>query len=152
VGRGYYPGIIYQSNNGGLTWTELFFDYPSCELDDITFLNSELGWIAAYGCVYKFDRRTISSVEDELSGANTATLYPNPATSHLFINSTGTEIEQVNIYNTTGSLVVAVSPLSLGEGQGLRNHQLSIINLPTGVYIAEIKTNEAVVKKRWVKM
>ena len=70
-------------------------------------------------------------------------IYPNPATSQLFIESSE-EIKQVNIYNTMGEVVMAVQSSTF-------NHQLSIINLPYGVYIAEIKTKDASVKKRWVK-
>lgn len=73
----------------------------------------------------------------------TISIHPNPATSQLFIETNGEEIKQVNIYNTLGEVVIAV--------QQIINHQLSIINLPSGVYIAEIKTKDASVKKRWVK-
>ncbi len=71
-------------------------------------------------------------------------IYPNPASTQLFIQTNGTAIEQVNIYNTTGSLVMAAASLV--------NNQLSIVNLANGVYIAEIKTKDGSVRKRWVKM
>ncbi len=69
---------------------------------------------------------------------------PNPANDQLFIETNGTEIEQVNIYNAIGILVMAASSII--------NHQLSIENLAAGVYIAEIRTKEGSVRKRWVKM
>lgn len=72
--------------------------------------------------------------------------YPNPATNQLVIQTNGNAIEQVNIYNTTGSLVMAA------VGSTVVNGQLSIAHLPSGVYIAEIKTKEGSVRKRWVKM
>ncbi|MCX6197876.1 MAG: PKD domain-containing protein [Bacteroidetes bacterium] len=71
-------------------------------------------------------------------------IFPNPTSDKLFIQTNGIELEQINIYNTTGSLVMAAASLI--------NHQLSIINLPSGVYIAEIKTKEGSVRKRWIKM
>lgn len=70
-------------------------------------------------------------------------IHPNPASSQLFIESTE-EIKQVNIYNTLGEVVLAV-------GSSMVNRPLSIVSLTRGVYIAEIKTKDASVKKRWVK-
>lgn len=72
-------------------------------------------------------------------------IFPNPAYDKLFIQTNGIELEQINIYNTTGSLVMAVQPAT-------RNAQLETVNLASGVYIAEIKTKEGSVRKRWVKM
>lgn len=72
-------------------------------------------------------------------------LYPNPATNQLFIETNGTPVEQINIYNTTGSLVMSVSPSAI-------KCELSTGTLAAGVYVAEIKTNDASVKRRWVKM
>ena len=72
-------------------------------------------------------------------------IYPNPTTTQLTIQGNGAEIEEVNIYNATGSLVMAVSV----------NRNLTAINteaLVPGVYIAEVKTQQGSVRKRWVKM
>lgn len=85
----------------------------------------------------------LNSLFDVDSKSRPFFIYPNPTTAQLFIQSTE-EIQQINIYNTTGSLVMGAS--SMVDGQ------LSIINLPTGVYIAEIKTKEGTARKRWVKM
>ncbi len=71
-------------------------------------------------------------------------LYPNPANDQLFIQS-AEEVKQVNIYNTTGELVMAVLPSTV-------NCQLSTASLANGVYIAEIKTKDATIMKRWVRM
>ncbi len=92
--------------------------------------------------LWKITTTTLGIEETEIN--LDLTIYPNPANDKLFTETNGTEIEQVNIYNTTGSLVMAASSII--------NHQLSIENLATGVYIAEIKTKEGSVRKRWVKM
>ncbi len=68
-------------------------------------------------------------------------IFPNPASDKLFIQTNGTAIEQVNVYNTTGSLVMAV-----------QQSTINIESLSNGIYVAEVKTKEGTVRKRWVKM
>ena len=72
-------------------------------------------------------------------------LYPTPATTQLTIQTNNAEIEEVNIYNATGSLVRAAQPRT-------NKYLLPIETLPAGVYIAEVKTQQSSVRKRWVKM
>ena len=72
-------------------------------------------------------------------------VFPNPATTQLIIQTNSAELEEVNIYNTTGSLVMAISV----------NAKHTILNteaLAPDIYIAEIKTQQGSVRKRWVKM
>lgn len=71
-------------------------------------------------------------------------VYPNPATNQLFIQTNGTAVSEVNIYNTTGSLV--------NQTNQPQTKSIDISQLANGVYIAEIKTKEASVMRRWVKM
>ena len=72
------------------------------------------------------------------------TLAPNPATNQLFIQTNGMAVSEVNIYNTTGSLV--------SQTKQPQTNSIDISQLANGVYIAEIKTKEASVMRRWVKM
>ena len=72
-------------------------------------------------------------------------VYPNPASAQFFIQTNGIEIEQVNIYNTTGMLMQSARPQTV-------NFKLETGNLASGVYIAEIRTKEASVRRRWLKM
>ncbi len=73
-------------------------------------------------------------------------LSPNPATTQLNITIDETLTgAQLNIYDITGALVQSTV-------LQIPNSKLQIPNLPTGVYIAEVKTKEVSVKKRWVKM
>ncbi|HLP21079.1 MAG TPA: T9SS type A sorting domain-containing protein [Chitinophagales bacterium] len=71
-------------------------------------------------------------------------LYPNPANDKLFIQSSDISIQSVNIYNALGVLVMS-SLLPEAEG-------VSVALLPSGAYVAEIKTTEGVVKMRWLKL
>lgn len=71
-------------------------------------------------------------------------IFPNPANTQLFIETDGVTVEQLNIYNTSGILV--------SQTKQPQNKSIDISQLATGVYIAEIKTKELSVKRRWVKM
>ncbi len=71
-------------------------------------------------------------------------IYPNPTTDQLFLETNGTEVQLVNIYNITGALV--------NQATQLQNKNIDVSQLAQGVYIAEIKTKEGSVKRRWVKM
>lgn len=83
-------------------------------------------------------------IEDKTPYEYLVSLYPNPSNNKLFIETTGLEVEGINIYNTNGSLV--------GQTKQLQNKNIDISQLANGVYIAEIKMKEASVKKRFVKM
>ena len=81
--------------------------------------------------------------ETESKGIN---IYPNPATNQLNITIDASLIgAQLNIYNVTGSLMQSTQ-------LQIVNSTFEIQNLPTGMYVAVIKTKEASVMKRWVKM
>ncbi len=85
-----------------------------------------------------------SGINENSTAAQTFTLFPNPATSELFIKTNGEEINQINIYNMLGERVMAVQ-------SSIFNLQFSIAALPSGVYIAELRTKDTSVKKMWVK-
>ncbi len=71
-------------------------------------------------------------------------IYPNPVYDKLFVETSGTEIEQINIYNTTGTLV--------SQTKQPQTKSIDISALAQGVYVAEIRMKDARVKRRFVKM
>ena len=87
---------------------------------------------------------TSTTAIDETSKDINTNIYPNPATSQLFIDASGTPVTEINIYNTTGALV--------NQTKQPQSKSIDISQLANGVYIAEVKTKEGSVKKRWVKM
>ena len=70
--------------------------------------------------------------------------YPNPATNQLNITFNGVQIEQVSIFNVDGKLV--------NETKQPTNNRIDISNLAKGVYVAQVKVREVIVRKRWVKI
>ncbi|MFN8323754.1 MAG: T9SS type A sorting domain-containing protein [Chitinophagales bacterium] len=121
------PGTIINNTAG------IYFDF-----NDVVLTNNSYHQIK--------NEELATNVQQQVQSPNeTFTLYPNPATAQLGIQTSGTPIEQINIYNTNGSLMMQVNPNT--------NHAiLNTETLPNGVYIAEIKTKEGSAKKRWIKM
>lgn len=72
------------------------------------------------------------------------TIYPNPANNQLFITSTNTPIEAIRFYDLTGWL--------LQEIKQNDNQNIDISAFCGGVYVAEIQTQQTVVKRRWIKL
>lgn len=68
------------------------------------------------------------------------TLSPNPVTNQLNITSS-VPIQEVNIYNTAGQLVLQTKQTGIDVG-----------NLSKGVYIAQLKTKDANHMRKWIKM
>ncbi len=83
-------------------------------------------------------------IAEKSTDAMNVLLFPNPANDRLFIKTNDMEVEQINIYNTNGTLAMSAASII--------NNQLSIVNLSTGIYIAEIISKEASVRKRFLKM
>ncbi len=71
-------------------------------------------------------------------------IFPNPATEKLFITAEETILTEVIIYNINGSVINRYATS--------QTNSIDISLLKTGVYIAEVKTKEVSVRKRWVKM
>jgi len=69
------------------------------------------------------------------------TLYPNPATNQLHIQSNTAEILKVDIYNTLGSLVKTT----------YKSSQINIESLSKGVYLTKITTDKGLVMNRFIK-
>lgn len=73
-------------------------------------------------------------------------LFPNPTTNQLNITIDESLVgAQLNIYSVTGALVQTAQ---LQTQHAAFNTQ----QFPSGVYIAEIKTRDASIKRKWVKM
>ena len=89
----------------------------------------------------------ISSV-NEVAETNFS-IYPNPANDFLNITSTNNEKFSLSIFNALGEKVYsAVSPLSFGEGSGVR---LSTSNFPNGIYFLQLKSENKFFTQKFIK-
>lgn len=66
-------------------------------------------------------------------------LYPNPTSSQITIHSEN-KIEQVKVFSSIGSLV-----------RTEYSESFSVENLPTGIYVMNIVTNNGIIRSRFVK-
>lgn len=66
---------------------------------------------------------------------NNITLYPNPATNRVSIETGTNELKEVNITNLSGQVISSTSSTE-------NTVQLDLIDLPKGVYMINIKMNE----------
>lgn len=80
-------------------------------------------------------------VNDVFLNENLVKLYPNPVTDRLFIKSTE-QIESVTIFNINGQLVKQNNEAVNG---------INVSELPLGLYMIEIKTNNNTINQKFLK-
>lgn len=85
--------------------------------------------------------REITSSNTEVEIADLATIYPNPASSIVFISSNENEILQAKIYDLNGSLLKIVDR---------PNNSLDLSELQSGMYILNIKTEDKVASTKLI--
>ncbi len=106
-------------------------------IDDIRLYNRALSDSEAYG--YALAVNNVLPTEEPVN------IYPNPANSRINIElPTSNNAGQAQLFNLMGQ-VVATEPITG------RITELSIGNLPVGIYVAVIEVNGATVIKRIVK-
>lgn len=80
----------------------------------------------------------------DISNDSKISVYPNPATNQLFIDAHGATVKSVLLYGIDGKLMKEIKQLP--------ENGIDISHLSKGVYIAEIRTKDFSVKRRWVKI
>ncbi|MBL4706710.1 MAG: T9SS type A sorting domain-containing protein, partial [Flavobacteriales bacterium] len=76
----------------------------------------------------------------ELS-ANEISIYPNPASAHITIN-TEDKIASITVLDLTGKVV---------KNPTLNTNSIDVSNLPTGVYFLQVLTQKGTVTKKFIK-
>lgn len=129
---------IYSMPEASINGDNLLSFTASGTLTLTASLASNAAVTASVSTVLVYDENASAINETSLSSC---VLYPNPASD--FIGIQGVEKVQLAIYNLTGNKVMEVVNYS-GE-------RLAIFNLPKGIYIALVKSNEAVQAFRFIK-
>ncbi len=104
--------------------------------------------VAANGCdsVITTNLSVVAGVGEVATLAG-FTLQPNPASSYLFVGA-AVPLTGIVVYNTTGQqMIVLEKPVPQNN-----TYRIDVQLLAAGTYVIEVKGNEAVARRRWVKM
>lgn len=143
--------------------------YPNDGVTNVTIgsgglnVNGQISWIRSLGCLGNDDivdlagfgltnawtinavGEEVLSVEDNVLSDNIS-LFPNPTNGDLNINfSRSFGAANVNVININGQVVLSSSIDAIG------NNTIATSELATGVYFAQITTDNGVATKRFVK-
>ena len=139
-----YMQVIMPENVGGKRYISRKLEFTIKNVIAINANGQKIGLHAAADTVINLQAVAgINNVEQALDNIK---LYPNPATTLLHLDAGGLRISNVIIYDMLGN---AVSTVQTGNK--------SQVDLPTdyltkGIYFLNIKTNEGMVRKSFVKM
>jgi photosystem II stability/assembly factor-like uncharacterized protein len=128
---------VLSTTNGGTTWS-IQTGVSSSNLLSIHFPSTTVGYaVGGNGEIYKYSAGS-AGMDDQTEGVE-VTVFPNPTTQQLNINSSEV-IETIYIYNAQGSLV-----------QTETRNNFSVEPLPAGVYVLHIKTKNVTQTQRFIK-
>jgi len=133
---------VFILEEGGLTVTEdgavygpFSYDFTYSENGDIVYLHiTNLA-----GSVASFYASTLSQAEFLKESIS---IYPNPVTDVLTIESSSVAIDNIKVYDLRGRLVEKYDGV---------NNQINVSHLQKGIYILYIDTAVGVLKKKLVK-
>ena len=119
--------IGYTDTTGAIVWSNAFSNLtPTTFGEDI---NGEI-YVAGGSVIYKVIDTSLSTSSFD---KNTFELYPNPATTEVFVKTKGLEFPAiVTVADITGKTVMQQSLTS-------ETNAISIANLQTGLYIVSVK-------------
>ncbi|WP_221409173.1 putative Ig domain-containing protein, partial [Reichenbachiella versicolor] len=131
-------GMTLNSTTGEFNWTP---DSDQSGTYDVTVTVSDGDLTDSEAFKITVADKLISSVEGELS--SDITLFPNPATSEITLNSESSVFDSYEISDLSGGLVQA--------GNLLAQKSISIADLPTGIYMLKVSGVDGVKTIRFIK-
>lgn len=106
------------------------------EVDNSTYSTTNWTYVDA---TTSFSENCAASAAIQETKAVTLSIYPNPASSDLTIE-TEAIIESIEIFDINGSMV-----------QNETTNNFSVASLTNGIYFIHVKTNEGVITERFIK-
>ena len=82
----------------------------------------------------------------DVSNANIATVYPNPATNQLFVQLNNQTAQSISIKNTLGQTMVQKN-----VDANQTTSAINIAQLPAGLYFVQINTKQGSIMQHFVK-
>lgn len=140
-----YAGMsnnMYHTSDGGLTWTAQPIMADISSVDDLVYVNYNLGIaIDEEQAIIQFDNgEEPISIEENNSFANIS-LYPNPASTNttvLIELAKAADIE-VSIFNAIGQQIQSIDKGQYSAGQQIMN--LDLDNYTNGLYFCQIRVD-----------
>ncbi|MCC7301462.1 MAG: T9SS type A sorting domain-containing protein [Bacteroidia bacterium] len=136
-GNGLSSGHIIKTVDGGQTWT-LNYSCPYTFLS-LDFPSATIGYaVGTGGAIYKYDPS--SSINEE-SSTTSVQLFPNP-TDNLLNITCDQKILNLNILSLEGRSIQQEAP-------GSFTIAIQVSELPEGIYFAEIRTLNGVIRQKF---
>jgi hypothetical protein len=106
----------------------------------MTFSNSS---DPEFAPVLSVNHNVITSTGNVLADKSSSLLiYPNPTTGNVFVKSISGSIREIQILNISGNVI---------KRYGANTFSVDLSDLPSGIYLIRVTTNEGVAVKRVVK-
>ncbi len=134
--EGWYrsASVIYHTYDGGLSWTERE-SIHSTQLQCMFFLDNQ-GWLGGNDGLVATSSFYVG-LEEETVNTSSLSVYPNPASDKMYFvsNDIANQILDVKVVNLQGQEL-----LHLTNNTGSHKIQISVSDLPSGTYIANINS------------
>lgn len=85
----------------------------------------------------KYKNSSLSLSDEELM---TLSIYPNPATDHIFVDGVQ-NIKSIKVYSILGCL----------EKEVFNTHKIEVSNLASGIYVVKVRNGTNVISKKFIK-
>ncbi len=88
---------------------------------------------------------TVVDTEEQLLASNELQVFPNPTNDQVTLSLPGTELQALSVYDQTGRLML-LQKLDFGE-----RGEVSLAQLPSGVYWLKVVTDGGVISQKIIK-
>ena len=133
--------------DGGVTKTVSFngsFDGKAGQRYNVFLFAYDEDWRQLGGST-SFILKGVSGIEDvKADDADEVVVYPNPADDVVYVQSSSA-MGSINVFSLSGKQVI------VANAGGAQSTSLQVDNLPSGVYVIKISTDEGVVVRRMIK-
>jgi len=119
--------------------------FPSAGMENVGIFDTVLT-LKSTDAYAEIKLKGISLGIDDNTIDNAITIYPNPTTGKLRIETSELRIDKIDIYDIFGKIVISNYQVTASSHQ-----ELDITNLGSGVYMMAILTDKGIVHKKVVK-
>ena len=108
--------------------------------------DSSIAFIAKWAGGSYVDTCSAVGINDIVKTENEITIFPNPVSDNLTVETTSLEKKYLSIYNVMGEKSLTLT-LSKGEGTKVVN----VSALRSGVYFVEVRDGKNIIRKKFIK-